>query len=132
MSNLARFAYDDGSIQWSESDLQMAVASLLRQLGITFAADMNAGRRSARRGARLKHEGMAAGEPDLRLYMPGGQVIFIEMKTMRGKLSKVQRERHDRLRQLGFEVHVCQEPTPAAAQDFVLGLLNLAKKSKTV
>ena len=46
-----------------------------------------------------------SGVPD-RLYIKEGQVIFIEFKTAKGKLSKLQEVQIERIRQQGIPVYV--------------------------
>ncbi len=104
---------------WKEDHLQMAVACELRRRGVLFAADQNEGRRSLRDGARRKAMGMAAGEPDLRIYLPGGRVVFIELKTNAGRLSPAQEWRQEQLRQLGHRVETVYARTPRDAVDRV-------------
>lgn len=68
----------------------------------TVAGDMNAARRGPAMAAIAKATGMAAGEPDVRVYMAGGHLGLIELKTATGRLSPAQRDRHNLLRRLGF------------------------------
>ena len=49
---------------------------------------------------------MNAGVPDRIVIMPDGRVRFVELKTIRGRLSKVQEYQMERLRKLGCSVHV--------------------------
>ena len=44
------------------------------------------------------------GVPDRILLFPGGDILFVEVKTKEGKLSPMQVRFHKRLRQLGFRV----------------------------
>ena len=109
--------------RWSEDDLAMAVATRLRQLErelpFTFAHDQNAGHRSRTNGSRAKAMGMRAGEADIRIYAPQGFVGHIELKTVRGRLSAAQRQRHGELRALGHDVRVVHAATPGYAADEV-------------
>ena len=50
-----------------------------------------------------------AGYPDLLCLMPD-RVLFVEVKSRTGKLSKVQEYRHAELRAEGFEVKTIAEP----------------------
>ena len=104
----------------TEDALQTAIADELRELeerrGVfTFATDQNAGARSKREGARLKRSGMRAGEADIRIYLRGGLIRHVEVKTPKGRLSKAQRERHATLRALGHDVVVLRAATPVEA-----------------
>lgn len=47
-----------------------------------------------------------AGVPDRIAVLPGGRVVFIELKTETGRLSKLQEVQIRRLRELGCEVMV--------------------------
>lgn len=79
-----------------------------------FAGDMNAGKRN---GSRAKLCGLKAGETDLRLYLPGGRLKMIELKAHGGKLSADQKERHKKLRAMGFEIVTVQADYPEEAVD---------------
>ena len=49
----------------------------------------------------------SAGTPDLMVFLPGGVMMFVEVKFgKRGRVSDVQRDLHNRLRQLGYLVVV--------------------------
>ena len=50
-----------------------------------------------------------AGYPDLLCLMPD-RVLFIEVKSKTGKLSKVQGYRHAELKSAGFNVQTISEP----------------------
>ena len=45
-----------------------------------------------------------AGVPDRLVLLPGGRVIFVELKTETGRLSPLQVDAHRRLRELGMDV----------------------------
>lgn len=123
MSKLLSVAWDREDVAWSEDDHQLAVVQWLRQNGYDVAADQNAGRRSARDGARRKALGMVAGEPDLRVYLPDSKLLLIEMKRWKGRLSEEQKVRHPALASLGHRVVVVAERTPAAAVAFVASFM---------
>lgn len=44
------------------------------------------------------------GVPDRIIFLPGGQVLLVEVKTETGKLSPVQVNMHRRLRKMGLRV----------------------------
>ena len=50
--------------------------------------------------------GQITGLPDRLCLLPGGRVIFVEMKSTGKKPAKIQLIVHDRLQALGFAVHV--------------------------
>lgn len=119
--------WGDESVKWTEADLQMGVGFVLRQLEekgrLTWAADMNAEGRSVRRGARLKHQGMRAGEPDIRVYLPEGRLLLIELKRAKGTLSRDQSERHATLDKFGHPVATVKGLCPRHCARSVLDLL---------
>jgi hypothetical protein len=56
-------------------------------------------------GLALKMDAMSwAGAPDRIVLMPGGQVIFVELKAPGKKPRPIQIKRHDQLRAIGFDV----------------------------
>lgn len=54
----------------------------------------------------LKLECPVAGVPDRLVILPGGRIVFVELKQERGKLSKVQEMMIDRLSNMGCDVRV--------------------------
>jgi len=45
-----------------------------------------------------------AGVPDRLVLLPGGRIVFVELKQDHGRLSPLQKQMHFRLRELGMEV----------------------------
>lgn len=58
-------------------------------------------------GHRRKMRGCLAGWPDLQVIY-GGQHHLIEIKTAKGRVSKVQNYTHERLKRAGADVAVCR------------------------
>jgi len=86
---------------------------------LRYAASMNAGKRSPRDRAIAKATGLEAGEPDLSIYLPGGRLLQIEIKTTDGELSPEQVDAHAEILELGFapvEVVVAKDEDDAANQ----------------
>lgn len=83
----------------------------------TIAGDMNAARRSSQEAIKAKATGIAAGDPDLRVYLCGGRLGMIEFKAARGRLSPEQIERHAVLRSLGHTIEVVKAKTEQEAAD---------------
>lgn len=131
ISDLARYPteHDNEDFPWSEDAIQAKICSALRARGIVHAADQNMGRRSKAEGARRKLAGMAAGEPDLRIYLDGARLILIELKTRDGKLTKSQQVRIPLLRKLGFSVHIVHAKSPQDGANKVLAIIDDANKS---
>ena len=67
----------------------------------------NGGHRHLLTAVKLKKEGVLAGSPDLEIKLPQGKTIHIEMKTEKGRLSKIQEELITNLHFLGHKVLVC-------------------------
>ncbi len=60
-----------------------------------------------RGGLCLKWESPGtAGVPDRIVLLPGGQIIFVELKTKIGRLANIQTWRIEQLRKLGADVRV--------------------------
>jgi hypothetical protein len=74
--------------------------------GLAFHHSPNEGKRGLKAQQSLKRLGTQAGEPDLALYLAGGLVVFVEIKTPRGIVSDEQKRRHAELRALGFRVEI--------------------------
>lgn len=47
-----------------------------------------------------------AGVPDRMVLLPGGQIIFVELKTERGRLSPIQKNTIGAMRELGADIDV--------------------------
>jgi hypothetical protein len=93
-------------------------ASQVRSGTFTLAADQNgSGFRGRSAAVKLKAAGMAAGEPDVRLYFAGGVMRSIEMKGEEGGLTASQEKRFPLLRALGFEIEVVEATTPEEAAE---------------
>jgi VRR-NUC domain len=92
----------------NEHDIQVSVIEWFRWQypELLLFAIPNGGARNAVTGKKLKDEGVTPGIPDLFLAKQhknyGG--LFIEIKTNRGRLSKHQKEIHDRLQEQGYAV----------------------------
>ncbi|MBS7737765.1 hypothetical protein [Chelatococcus sp. HY11] len=90
---------------------------------LRYAASMNAGLRSPRDRAIAKATGMAAGEPDLNIYLPHGNLLQIEYKTEDGELSSEQIDAHAEILELGFPpvaVVIAKDEDDAASQTMAL------------
>lgn len=89
----------------SEHNEQVALVTKLRREGFFVASVPNGGKRDVREAKRLKDEGAMAGIPDLFVVLPGGRMVWIELKTRKGgRVSEAQKEVHARLETLGHVV----------------------------
>jgi hypothetical protein len=89
----------------------------------TIAGDMNAGRRSRNESMKAKATGIAAGDPDLRVYLPGGELRLIEYKNAEGVLTDSQKVRHPLLAALGHPVVTLRVCTEAEAAERTVALV---------
>ena len=94
-----------------------------RGVQVAYAADMNAGRRTPYEYGVARATGMMAGEPDLRVYLTGGRTIFIEFKGAETSVTRKQKERHELLRSLGFDVRLVRLKDLAEARAYALKLV---------
>lgn len=69
----------------------------------------NGGKRDVRTAANLKKEGVKAGVPDICLPVARGQYhgLYIELKTVKGKVQKNQKEWLNALNSEGYATKVC-------------------------
>lgn len=119
---------DDATYNWQEWELQAVVVRDCRRLedergDFTMAGDMNGVHLNASQASKAKLTGMRAGEADLRFYCAGGRLLLVELKRKGGRLSDDQKERHPKLRALGYQVEVVFAATPAEASELVRKLL---------
>ena len=120
MSLLLKHEWADESVNWLEEHLQQAIIMRMRQRrdhGDRFriVGDMNAAKRNKAIGARLKAAGMQTGEPDMRIYIKGGDCVFVELKRRGNKTSKEQDAWHEILHDLDFNVAIVTASTPEQA-----------------
>ncbi len=95
----------------AEGPIQRAILHYLRAtLPHGFLIQSTANKpRSRVQGAREKAMGAVKGWPDLAIYGParyGATVWFAEIKAPGGKVSDAQKDVHDRLMGLGFNVRI--------------------------
>jgi hypothetical protein len=89
----------------------------------TIAGDMNGDYRSKRAAVKAQATGIAAGDPDLRVYLPGGVLRLIEYKNAEGTLTTSQKIRHPLLASLGHPVVTLKVATEEEAAERTVGLV---------
>lgn len=89
----------------------------------TLAADMNGDYRSGNAAVKAEATGIAAGDPDLRVYLHGGILRLIEYKGKLGRLTDSQKERHPLLEILGHPVVTMKVSTEAEAAEQSVALV---------
>ena len=66
-------------------------------------------------GLCVKVDASKRGWPDLTVILPGGTVLFLEVKTPTGRVSKIQAYMHNQLREVGANVYVVSSPEQVTA-----------------
>lgn len=110
---------NDNLPEWRLQAAQVRRLRSMPEHGRQFllAGDQNAARRGPRAAIEAQATGMTPGEPDLRIYLPNGRLAMIENKTLKGRLSPAQRDRHAALSRLGHTVAVVRAATEQDAAD---------------
>lgn len=92
-----------------ESEIQQSVIQWFRTKypNYIIAAVPNGGFRNAREAAIMRREGVLAGFADLVIIVKQN-ILFLELKTPTGVLSKKQREFQKKITNLGFQYVVCR------------------------
>ena len=104
----------------SEDAEQVAVVNWLRAKGALVFHVPNGMKSGPVTGARFKRLGVLAGVPDLCFVLHGGKVVWIEMKKLKGKVSKEQMAVHEQMLNLGHIVVIGY-----GAQDAIKKVLEL-------
>jgi hypothetical protein len=70
----------------------------------------NGGKRSPIEAGIFSTLGVKPGVPDIFIALPGGRVIWVEVKAADGRLSPAQVEWRDALRMMGHDWHLLRHP----------------------
>lgn len=106
------------------ADAQAVEANTAKGIpSFTLAADMNGDYRSGNAAVRAKVTGIAAGDPDLRVYLPDGVLRLIEYKNAEGVFTASQKVRHPLLMALGHPVVTLKVATEAEAAERSVALV---------
>lgn len=100
-------------LEWKLQAAAVRALKAMPEYGRQFllAGDQAAAKRGPRAQMQALATGLTPGDPDLRLYLPGGRVAFIEYKTSTGRLSPAQKQRHADMARLGHTVEVVAAAT---------------------
>ncbi len=111
-----------------ESQIQQAAVTWFRLQypGMLIAAVPNGGFRNAREAAIMRKEGVLAGFSDL-VVIGEQNVLFVEMKTPKGRLSPLQSLFKRRVESLGFEYLVCH-----SLEEFVQSIRRWVKETSAI
>lgn len=74
--------------------------------------DQNSAKRGPQAAAIAKLTGLREGAPDVRVLLDKGRILFAELKTECGRLSKAQTDLHEAYRTIGHSVIVSKEAEP--------------------
>lgn len=116
--------YPETDIQWNEAQMQMYVATQSNRLGLLFHADGNGNYVNQSVAGKKKLSGARKGWPDM-VYIVGGRIIWLELKTNDGRLSNEQRALHLEMIKVGCEVHVVYGYNGADMWNKVKGILGI-------
>jgi hypothetical protein len=123
VSLLRRDAWDDPTAPWLEEHIQAAIIIQLRKHNVEFEVGLEGVRLSKSQRAKAKIQGMEPGRCDIKIYLPEERMLHIELKRKGGRVSPEQADWHERLRRLGFTVHVVKASCPQDGIDKVAALV---------
>ena len=123
VSLMRRADWDNPDVNWLEEHIQAAIIIHLRQTGAAFEVGMEGVRLSKAQRGRAKVQGMDAGKADIKILLEGGRTIHVELKRKGGRVSSEQSRWHDKIRSMGFEVHVVFASCPTDGVDQVRAII---------
>lgn len=112
-------------LEWELQASQVRALRALPEYGKQFllAGDQNSAKRGPKAQAQAVAAGMTAGEPDVRVYLPGARVGLIENKVGSSSLLPAQKARHAALAKLGHHVEVVRATTCEEAAEKAVALV---------
>ena len=94
---------------WLEDDIQAYIVQWLRRNDIMFRIGMEGVKLNKRTAGKLKILGMERGWPDIHILEPE---FYVELKTLKGRLTENQKIIHDKLRKISKTVYVLKAKNP--------------------
>ena len=89
-----------------ESKIQQGIVRVLRKNGIYVFSIPN-GLITSKASARIAvAEGLKSGVADLEILLPNNKILFVEVKTSKGKQSKEQKKFEKDITELGYEYQI--------------------------
>jgi hypothetical protein len=88
-----------------EHQIQWSICQYLDYKKVFYFAVPNGSLRNIGVAKKLKQEGVKAGVSDLIILLPN-RVLFIEVKTDKGKQQNTQKEFQNKVQELGFEYYI--------------------------
>jgi len=114
---------------WTERQIQCAVASILDKLEVCWCHVPNEGKRDRITGARLRAAGLKSGVPDILIFdpapnKPGTRGVAIELKRSKGgRVSEMQEAWLNRLSRRKWHTVVCRGYAETIKELEILGYL---------
>ena len=110
-----------------ENGIQEQIVTFLRYSGVmVFSIPNGANMPNVRTRAIFHRTGLLAGAADLVMLLPGGETVFVEVKTSKGRQQESQKQFQERVEKLGFTYLLWRNL--ADALDFVKGLKGLKRE----
>jgi len=115
--------------EWTEAQIQRAIANILDRLGICWCHVPNEGKRNKIAGSLLRASGLKSGVPDILIFepapnMPTVRGVAIELKRSKGgRVSENQEKWLSKLDKLGWHTAVCKGYEQAIRELEELGFL---------
>lgn len=104
----------------TEARLQYEILMWLQSNNIFAFHCPNGEERNIKVAMKLTAMGVRAGIPDLLLPLPAGKMLWIELKLLKGKLSKPQVKMIERLELLGHQVLVVHADSLLQAKEILI------------
>ena len=83
--------------------------------GVVFHHSPNEGRRGWKAQRDVKTHGVHKGWPDLEI-LHDGRTYFLELKSLKGRVTPAQKACHQQISDAGFEVAICRSVDEVIAQ----------------
>ncbi len=106
-----------------EHIIQKRVVEWLRWHNVMVNVGLEGSYRTGWQGKALKDQGMDRGRPDILVILDGGRCVWIELKTVKGRLSEHQRNYHKESQNRGHEVHTVKAASSGEAIDKIKSIL---------
>lgn len=110
-----------------ENGIQEKIVTFLRYSGVmVFSIPNGANMPNVRTRAIFHRTGLLAGAADLVLLLPGGETVFVEVKTPKGRQQDSQKWFQQKVTDLGFTYLIWRNIGDAL--EFVKGLKGLSRE----
>lgn len=133
--NLSSRKYNRDSGRWSETAIQEYIVTRLRSDAksgkhkLLIASDANSRKSNQYIKAKEKRTGLLTGHPDLRIYLPNGKLLLVELKIGNNSFSNGQLSVCKELAKLDYPIAVIRANTPIHGYSCVLHFIKSDYKS---